>query len=203
MAKIIKERERQRHLENQRKAREFYKHLLLKRIGMEGFKRLLKRKHDNIKKCEELRRSLYKKTFFQAWFSLHRILKARRNQKADELYEKILKRNYMKLWQHYVYEERSKYNVAVDYNEFKITENLFHQWWLYTQRMQMIEEAKMRQAKSHHEWHLKWKVLDCWQRLPQILQLERETEERRQRWRLKIWELLPDYTPNRDDNNFM
>lgn len=47
--------------------------------------------------------------------------------------------------------------------------------------------------------HLKWKVLDCWQRLPQVLQLERETEERRQRWRMKIWELLPDYTPNRDN----
>lgn len=51
--------------------------------------------------------------------------------------------------------------------------------------------------------HLKWKVLDCWQRLPQILQLEKETEERRQRWRLKIWELLPDYTPNRDELNFV
>lgn len=46
--------------------------------------------------------------------------------------------------------------------------------------------------------HLKWKVLDCWQRLPQILRLEKETEERRQRWRMKIWELLPDYKPRED-----
>ena len=151
MAKIIKERERQRYLEYQRKAKDFYKHLLLER-GMEGFKRLLQRKRDNIKKCEELRCTLYKKIYFQAWFSLHRIHKARRNQKADELYEKILQRKYLKLWQYYVYEERSKYNVAVDYNEFKLTEHLFHQWWLYTQRMQMIEETKMRQAQSHHNW---------------------------------------------------
>ena len=151
MAKIIKERERQRYLESQRKAKDFYKHLLLER-GMEGFKRLLQRKRDNITKCEELRCSLYKKTYFQAWFSLHRILKARRNQKADELYEKILQRKCLKLWQYYVYEERSKYNVAVDYNEFKLTEHLFHQWWLYTQRMQMIEATKMRQAQLHHDW---------------------------------------------------
>ncbi|KNC33839.1 hypothetical protein FF38_08988 [Lucilia cuprina] len=203
MAKIIKERERQKYLENQRKAQEFYKRNLLKRIGMESFKRLLQRKRDNLKKCEELRRSLYKKTYFQAWFSLYRILKARRNQKADELYEKILKRQYLQIWLQYVYEERSKFNVAVDYHEFKLSESMFRQWWTYTKRMQMVEETKMKQAVSHHEWHLKWKVLDCWQRLPQILQLEKETEERRQRWRLKIWELLPDYTPNRDDLNFM
>lgn len=152
MAKIIKERERQKYLENQRKAQEFYKRNLLKRVGMESFKRLLQRKRDNIKKCEELRRSLYKKTYFQAWFSLYRIIKARRNQKADELYEKILKRQSLQVWQEYVYEERSKLNVAIDYHEFKLSEIMFRQWWSYTKRMQMIQETKMKQAKSHHEW---------------------------------------------------
>lgn len=152
MAKIIRERERQKYLENQRKAQEFYKRNLLKRIGMESFKRLLQRKRDNIKKCEQLRCSLYKKTYFQAWFSLYRILKARRNQKADELYAKILKRQTLQVWQLYVYEERSKLNVAIDYHEFKLTEFMFHQWWSYSKHQQMIQETKMKQAKSHHEW---------------------------------------------------
>lgn len=47
--------------------------------------------------------------------------------------------------------------------------------------------------------HLKWRVLDHWRRLQVILKIEKETEERRERWRHKIYELLPDYTPNRDD----
>lgn len=51
---------------------------------------------------------------------------------------------------------------------------------------------------EHLTRHLKWKVLDCWRRLPQILKIEKETEERRQRWRMKIWELLPDYKPRED-----
>ena len=46
--------------------------------------------------------------------------------------------------------------------------------------------------------HLKWKVLEHWHRLPMIVKLEKETEERRQRWRIKIWELLPDYMPNEE-----
>ncbi|XP_059218900.1 calponin homology domain-containing protein DDB_G0272472 [Stomoxys calcitrans] len=201
MAKIIRERERQRYIENLRKAQDFYRRLLLKRIGMEGFKRLLHRKKENLRRCEQLRRMLYKRTYFQAWFSIYRISKARRSQKADELYERILKRRYIHLWFFFTGQERSKYNVAVDFFELKLTETTFRKWLGYTRRMRAIEETKMKQAVLHHEWHLRWKVLDCWQRLPQILQLEKETEERRQRWRMKIWELLPDYTPNRDELN--
>lgn len=32
-----------------------------------------------------------------------------------------------------------------------------------------------------------------------ILRIEKETEMRRQRWRMKIWELLPDYKPIEED----
>jgi len=54
MAKVLKERERQRFIENQRKAVEFSRKLL-KRTGMEGFKRLLERKRENLVKSEEFR----------------------------------------------------------------------------------------------------------------------------------------------------
>lgn len=41
--------------------------------------------------------------------------------------------------------------------------------------------------------------MDHWRRLQVILRIERETESRRERWRQKIWELLPDYTPNTEN----
>lgn len=43
---------------------------------------------------------------------------------------------------------------------------------------------------------MKWKVLEHWRRLHAILKIEKETEARRERWRSKIYELIPDYTPN-------
>lgn len=46
---------------------------------------------------------------------------------------------------------------------------------------------------------MKFKIMDRWQRLPTILKIEKETEQRRQKWRMKIWELLPDYRPLNDD----
>lgn len=43
---------------------------------------------------------------------------------------------------------------------------------------------------------LKWKSLEHWRRLHAILKIEKETEARRERWRSKIYELIPDYSPN-------
>lgn len=43
---------------------------------------------------------------------------------------------------------------------------------------------------------MKWKVLEHWRRLHAILKIEKETKERRERWRSKVIELIPDYTPN-------
>jgi hypothetical protein len=54
------------------------------------------------------------------------------------------------------------------------------------------------------EWHriyfyfysqLKWKLFDAWHRFPALMRIERETDIRRQKWRMKIWDLLPDYKP--------
>uniref|UniRef100_A0A034VNW2 Coiled-coil domain-containing protein KIAA1407 n=1 Tax=Bactrocera dorsalis TaxID=27457 RepID=A0A034VNW2_BACDO len=199
MAKVLKEREHQRALEAKHKADEFYRRLLLRRIGMEGFKRLIIRKRENKRKCEHFRRQIFKRTYFVNWRDYYIKLRNEKQLMADDLYDKIIKRKTLCAWQLYVQQERSKFNVAVDWCDLKRTEITFKLWAQHSARMSAIAGAKMKQATSHHEWHLKWKVLDCWQRLPQILQLERETEERRQRWRMKIWELLPDYTPNRDN----
>ncbi|KAH8378496.1 hypothetical protein KR093_011682 [Drosophila rubida] len=198
MAKVLKERERQRFIENQRKALEFSRRLLLRRVGMEAFKRLLQRKRDNLVKCEEFRRRLYKRTYFNLWRSYTEFRQRERRVRAELCYKRAVKRRALHAWLLYVHEERKKLQVAIDWHALHSTEHWFNRWLNHTTQSRLIEDTKMRKAISHHEWHLKWKVLDCWQRLPQILRLERETEERRQRWRMKIWELLPDYKPRED-----
>lgn len=42
---------------------------------------------------------------------------------------------------------------------------------------------------------MKWKVIERWRRLHSILKIEKETQARRERWRSKISELIPDYSP--------
>ncbi|XP_037710756.1 calponin homology domain-containing protein DDB_G0272472 [Drosophila subpulchrella] len=198
MAKVLKERERQRFIENQRKAVEFSRRLLLRRIGMEGFKRLLQRKRENLVKSEEFRCRLFKQNAFRSWHSYAAYRQREKMIRAERCWHNILKRRAMHAWIVYVQNEKSKMMVAIDWHALHAMEHWFGRWHHYTTRCRMIEDTKTRQAISHHEWHLKWKVLDCWRRLPQILKVEKETEERRQRWRMKIWELLPDYKPRED-----
>ncbi|ALC38607.1 CG17258 [Drosophila busckii] len=198
MARVLKERERQRFMENKRKALEFCRLLLLRRVGMEAFKRLVQRKRDNQLKCEQFRRQLYKRRSFIAWRDYAAYRQREKCIRANLCFERALKRRALHAWINYVQLERSKLLVAIDWHALRCMEHWFARWHNYSTHCRLIEDTKMRQAISHHEWHLKWKVLDCWQRLPQILQLEKETEERRQRWRMKIWELLPDYKPRED-----
>ncbi|KAH8241568.1 hypothetical protein KR026_012559 [Drosophila bipectinata] len=198
MAKVLKERERQRFIENQRKAVEFSRRLLLRRVGMEAFKRLLQRKRENLVKSEEFRRRMYKQNSFQSWRNYTAYKQREKMLKAERCWHTILKRRALVAWILYVQNERSKMQVAIDWHALHCMEFWFGRWLKYTTHCRMIEDTKTRQAISHHEWHLKWKVLDCWRRLPQILKIEKETEERRQRWRMKIWELLPDYKPRED-----
>ncbi|XP_055919539.1 uncharacterized protein LOC129951428 [Eupeodes corollae] len=198
MAKVLKEREHQRAIENNKKAQQFCRHYLLRRIGMEGFKRLLQRKILNQKKSDTFRKQLLKKNTFKAWKNLYLTIVQRKNFMANELHDKIITRTVFHAWVRYLNEERSKFLVAVDWYELKLNQTIITQWLGFTKLQKMVEDVKMKQAELHYEWHLKWKVVDRWQQLPQILKLEKETNERRQRWRMKIWELLPDYTPNKD-----
>lgn len=198
LAKINKEKERLKFIEDNKKALDFNRRRLLRSYGFNVFKKLIEVKRKNARKCELLKRKFYKKRFFGLWRGHCQKVKQEKNEKADRLYHQILKRNSLEMWFRYINYEKNKYRVACDWYDAKLAERALVNWGEYTRIQKLIEEAKMKQAEMHHEWHLKWKVLDRWQRLPQMLQLEKETEERRQRWRMKIWELLPDYNPVQD-----
>lgn len=43
---------------------------------------------------------------------------------------------------------------------------------------------------------MKWKVIEHWRRLHSVIKIEKEMQARRERWRVKISELIPDYSPN-------
>lgn len=152
MAKVLKERERQRFIENHRKAVQFHRRLLLRRVGMEAFKRLLQRKRDNLVKCEEFRRRLYKRNCFKAWRSYTEYKQAQKRSRADLCYRRITKRRALRAWIICVQEQRKKMQVAIDWHALHTLEHYFERWLNYATDCRLVEDTKMRQAISHHEW---------------------------------------------------
>ncbi|XP_035911244.1 probable DNA double-strand break repair Rad50 ATPase [Anopheles stephensi] len=198
LQKIIREQERQAWIANNQIAKEF-RLLKLKRFGMHAFKLLLGIRHENERRSVAYRRRYYKRKYFRRWWSLTNALWESKKAMADGLHECKLYRLAVRHWQTYMHEQRCKLQVALDWYEVRMTEKVISIWIGKTKQSLMILQGKMSHAASHYEWQLKWKVFERWQRLHIILRIEKETEMRRQRWRMKIWELLPDYKPIEED----
>uniref|UniRef100_A0A182JY96 Sfi1 spindle body domain-containing protein n=1 Tax=Anopheles christyi TaxID=43041 RepID=A0A182JY96_9DIPT len=198
LQKIIREQERQAWIANNQIAKEF-RLLKLKRFGMLAFKLLLGVRHENERRSIAYRRRYYKRKYFRKWWFFTNALWESKKALADGLHEYKLYRVAVRHWKMYMHEQRCKQQVAIDWYEVRMAEKVISIWIGKTKQSLMILHGKMSHAASHYEWQLKWKVFERWQRLHIILRIEKETEMRRQRWRMKIWELLPDYKPIEED----
>ncbi|XP_052867937.1 uncharacterized protein LOC128273904 [Anopheles cruzii] len=198
LQKIIREQERQAWIANNQIAKEFQL-LKLKRFGMYAFRLLLGIRHENERRSIAYRRRYYKRKYFRKWWSFTNALWENKKAMADGLHESKVLALALRHWKMYMHEQRCKLQVAIDWHEVRLTEKIISIWIGRTKQSLMILHGKMSHAASHFEWQLKWKVFERWQRLHIILRIEKETEMRRQRWRMKIWELLPDYKPIEED----
>lgn len=90
LAKIQKENERLRQIENNRKATAFYRHMLLSRFGMNCFKLLIKIKKRNERKAEIFHRQMIVRNSFRGWkLHVYNVWNYRK-MKADNHYNKQL-----------------------------------------------------------------------------------------------------------------
>lgn len=86
LMKIQKENERLKQIENHKKANAFYRHMLLSRLGMNGFKILIKIKKRNERKAEIFHRQVIVRSSFHLWkLHVYNVWNYRKN-KADNHY---------------------------------------------------------------------------------------------------------------------
>ncbi|XP_055612669.1 calponin homology domain-containing protein DDB_G0272472 [Uranotaenia lowii] len=194
LQKIIREQERQAWIANNQISKEF-RLLKLKRLGMGAFKLLLGIRRDNERRALAAKKRYYKKKYFRKWWGLTNAVWEGKKQIADSYANAKIMSFGMFYWKEYCHEQRKKMQVAIDWCEMRVTEKVISIWLNRTKQSLIILQGKLSHASAHYEWQLKWKVFERWQRLHIILKIEKETEQRRQRWRMKIWELLPDYKP--------
>jgi hypothetical protein len=195
LAKLLREQEKQKYLENMKIAKEHYEKNLLRRVGLRAFELLIRLKRTNYKKATIHSRKMCMKKCFRQWHLNSKIVWDHRRAQADKCYENSLLRNSLKIWKHIYTIHRRKLLVAIDWYEVQITDKLFKHWFEFTQTSIILMNNKLQKAQAHYNCQIKWKLFECWRRFPAIMKIERETEVRRQKWRMKVWDLLPDYSP--------
>ncbi|XP_066260537.1 coiled-coil domain-containing protein 191 [Euwallacea similis] len=83
--------------------------------------------------------------------------------------------------------------VAEDLHDFRLTSNTFIHWHRYVCRQIMLDHASNKIAMKHNIRRILFQYFYLWRSLPVVLKLERAKEEKKRKWREKVWEILPDY----------
>lgn len=152
LAKLLREQDRQRYLENMRRAREHYERTLMRRVGFRVFELIIRLKRTNHKKSTIHRRKMCMKKCFRQWHLNAKIVWDRRRALADKCHEHALLRGSLKVWKHVHQIHRRKMLVAIDWYEVKITEKLFKTWHERYATQSIITNNKMLKAQAHFNW---------------------------------------------------
>lgn len=152
MAKLLREQERQQFQENLKKAKEHYAKSLMKNLGLKVFQLIIRLKRTNHKKSTIHRRKMCMKKCFNTWFLNAKIVWDNKRAQADRCHEIALLRGCVKVWQHMHHIHKSKFLVAIDWYEIKISEQLFRSWQQYSEISKFIESSKMKKAEAHYNW---------------------------------------------------
>jgi hypothetical protein len=152
IAKILREQERQRFQENLKKARDHYATNLMKQLGFKAFQLLIRLKRTNHKKSTIHRRKMCMKKCFNMWFINTKIVWDNKRAQADRLYEISLMRGRVKVWKHVHNINKSKFLVAIDWYEVRLSDKLFKNWIMFAHHSKCIENSKLKVAEAHYNW---------------------------------------------------
>lgn len=157
--KLRKEQEREKFMEDTRKAKAFYRSYLLRRFGLDRLKKLINRKRTIELRVTNMRKKMKTKACFHAWISYTHNVWTLKFDKAQGYYEVYLQRICMRVWKENMLIARGQFLVAVDWHEMKLNEKFFSNWLVHAREAKLAEEAKMRHAEAHYKWHVLWKMV--------------------------------------------
>ncbi|XP_018335660.1 coiled-coil domain-containing protein 191 isoform X3 [Agrilus planipennis] len=83
--------------------------------------------------------------------------------------------------------------VAEDYYDYKLQAKAFKILLDYSCKMYVTNVTNLQKAQRHYRRRMLVHYFYLWITLPAVLHLERAKEEKKRKWREKVWEIVPDY----------
>ncbi|KAJ0175494.1 hypothetical protein K1T71_008653 [Dendrolimus kikuchii] len=175
-----------------------YEKYLMAKYGIRPLKKLLELKRDNMEKAKaHYKFQLTKNVFLHLmWYTEDMWFE--RTFKAVEFYRKNILRKVFEGFKKNHHEYVLKKQVADDYYDLYVTQLAFRNFRKAIDLLKRENESKMHKAILYHNWNIIFKTFTCWRTLPALNALKREQEARKARWREKVLQVVPDYTPPDD-----
>ncbi|XP_053161850.1 coiled-coil domain-containing protein 191 isoform X2 [Hemicordylus capensis] len=193
----MKELDKQRRLEREQellsKAKLHYEKVLLKKRGLEPWRRLLEQSQQNMVVAQRHHCSRLQKGFLLAWLRhIQEILAGKRAQ-AEELYSSLLLRRSFRIWIQYKDFASTLEDNARKIYETSLKKKVFWAWFDVFNEEKSAFWEKQKMADQYSNRRIMRTTLKAWRRFPVIMKVEREKEGRLEQLRKRVTEILPDF----------
>ncbi|XP_021182302.3 girdin [Helicoverpa armigera] len=175
-----------------------YEKSLKAKYGIKPFRKLIEIKRDNIEKAKAHYIFQLKNNTFLHWMWYTEDMWIERNFQAENFHRKKLLRKGFDAFKRNHHGLVIKKQVADDYYDLYVTQMAFRMFRAGINVIKKENEMKWQKAVTYHSSNLLFKTFTCWRTLPALNALKREQEARKARWREKVLQVVPDYTPPED-----
>ncbi|KAM4888296.1 coiled-coil domain-containing protein 191 [Thomomys bottae] len=190
MKELEKQKRIKRNQELEAVAKEHYKIVLLRKNGLEPWKKLTMQSKQNIQVAEEHYCLALQRKCLLTWFWYSQESQAKKMTQADQFYSQLLLRRVIRSWLQYVTElEDEIRKVSVNF----LLKKIVRAWFTTTREMKMDSQSKHKTAEAHYDRKLLSNTFQTWKEFRTFMKEERVKEERREQLRRKVAEILPDF----------
>ncbi|KAM9301124.1 coiled-coil domain-containing protein 191 [Morus bassanus] len=193
----LKELEKQRRLEKERqlqkKARDHYEKVLLRKLGMLPWKRLKEQAQENLLVAQRHHCLGLQRKCLMTWLQHTQESLVEKMSRAEDFYSHALLRWVFRNWLKYknylsTLEERASILHATC-----LMRKYFWAWFDLIMEEKSTLWEKLKIATEHSNKRLMLNAFKAWRQYPLLMKKEREREERRNQLRRRVAEILPDF----------
>ncbi|XP_072738291.1 coiled-coil domain-containing protein 191 isoform X2 [Ciconia boyciana] len=193
----LKELEKQRRLEKeqqlQKKARDHYEKVLLRKLGMVPWKRLKEQAKENLVVAERHHCLGLQRKCLITWLQHTQGSLTEKVSQAEDFYSHTLLRRGFRKWLKYKDYLSTLEERASTLHAACLMRKYFWAWFDVIMEEKSTLWEKLKIATEHSNKRLMLNAFKAWKQYPLLMKKEREREERRNQLRRRVAEILPDF----------
>lgn len=190
MKELEKQKRIKRIQELEAVAKGHYERVLLRKKGLEPWKRLRMQSKHNIEVAEKYHSLALQRKCLLNWFQYSQETLAMKTAKADQFYSQLLYRRSIRSWLQYVSDLEKEVRRLCTY---LLQKKIFKAWLTTVRELKMDSQRKLKVATEHCDRKILMLTLEMWKAFVKLTKEERVKEERRDHLRRKVSEILPDF----------
>ncbi|KFP65930.1 Coiled-coil domain-containing protein KIAA1407, partial [Cariama cristata] len=193
----LKEMEKQRRLEKmqqlQKKARDHYEKVLLRKLGMVPWTRLREQAKENLVLAQRHHSLELQRKCLRAWLQDTQSSLMEKMSQAEDVYCHMLLRRGFQNWLKYKDYLSNLEERASTLHAACLMRKYFWAWFDVIMEEKRTLWDKLKIATEHSNKRLMLNAFKAWKQYPLLMKMEREREERRNQLRRTVAEILPNF----------